>query len=70
VSFIREPDGVDFVVSETVTDRETLLDIADWLNAYRRQHDQSEELEKAMQIVRRASEQNRPAPPAPPDASK
>jgi len=53
---IIEPEGVDFVIGQTVTDREALLDIADWLNAYRREHDQSEERQNALQITRAAAE--------------
>lgn len=59
MGLIREPDGVDFVVEESVSDRETLLDTAEWINAYRREHDQSADLENAMEIIRHASQQRR-----------
>ncbi len=58
MSIIREPEGVDFVIGETVTDRKSLLDIADWLNAYRREHDQSAERRNALQIIRDAAERS------------
>ena len=56
MALIREPDGVDFVVAECVSDRQTLLETADWINAYRRDHGQSADLEEAMEIIRRTSQ--------------
>ena len=55
MSLIREPEGVDFVVAEGNLERRTLLETADWLNEYRQQHDQSTDLQKALQIVRENS---------------
>jgi hypothetical protein len=55
VSLIREPEGVDLVVSDGHLDRRTALETAAWLAAYRRQHDQSVELQKAVDILQRAS---------------
>ena len=59
MSLIREPKGVDFTVSEGHLDRQTLLETAEWLNAYRRQHDQSADLQAALAIVKRARMETR-----------
>jgi hypothetical protein len=61
-SLIRDPEGVDLVVVEGHLDRRTVLETAEWLAAYRRQHDQAEDLERALNIVRRASEPTRSSP--------
>lgn len=55
ITLIREPEGVDLSVAEGHLDRPTLLETAEWLAAYRRQHDQSAELEGALSTLRRAS---------------
>jgi hypothetical protein len=54
-SLIREPEGVDLVVSHGGLDRQTALETAEWLAAYRRQHDQSEELREALEVLRHAT---------------
>jgi hypothetical protein len=54
-SLIREPEGVDLTVAEGHLDRPTLLETAEWLAAYRRQHDQSAELEETLNTLRRAA---------------
>jgi len=53
IALIREPEGVDLLVAEGHLDRPTLLETAEWLATYRRQHDQSDELERAMSTLRR-----------------
>jgi len=59
MSVIREPEGIDFVVSRGDLDRQAVLETAEWLNAYRQQHDQSADLERALDTIRRASQQAR-----------
>ena len=61
-SLIREPEGVDLIVVEGHLDRRTVLETAEWLAAYRRQHDQAEDLERALTIVRRVSQLARTSP--------
>lgn len=56
ITLIREPEGVDLLVAEGHLDRPTLLETAEWLATYRRQHDQSDELERAMSTLRRTSQ--------------
>jgi glutamine synthetase adenylyltransferase len=55
IALIREPEGVDLLVAEGHLDRPTVLETAEWLATYRRQHDQSDELERAMNTLRRTS---------------
>ncbi len=55
-SLVREPEGVDLVVAEGHPDRATVLETVEWLAAYRREHDHPEDLERALSIIRRASE--------------
>lgn len=55
-SLIREPEDVDLVVAEGHPDRVTVLETVEWLAAYRRRHDHPEDLERALSIIRRASE--------------
>ena len=66
-ALIREPDGVDFVVAEGHLDRPTLLETAEFLATYRRQHDQSKELEQAMNTLGQASRRTDAAVTAPAD---
>lgn len=54
-ALIREPEDVDLLVAEGHLDRPTLLETAEWLAVYRRQHDQSVDLERAMSTLRQAS---------------
>ena len=54
-ALIQEPEGVDFFVAEGHLDRPTCLETAEFLASYRRQHDQSEELEQAMNTLRQAA---------------
>jgi hypothetical protein len=54
-ALIREPEGVDLFVAEGHLDRPTLLETAEFLATYRRHHDQSEELEQAMNTLRQAA---------------
>ncbi len=55
LSLIREPEGIDLVVSCGRFDRQTALETAQWLAAYRRQHDQSAELQEALDVLRQAT---------------
>ena len=48
MSVIREPKGVDFVVPKGQLSRKDILETAEWLNQYRRDHDQSPDLQDAM----------------------
>ena len=54
-ALIREPEDVDLLVAEGHLDRPTLLETAEWLATFRRQHDQSVDLERAMSTLRQAS---------------
>ncbi|MCU0982708.1 MAG: hypothetical protein MUF25_26405 [Pirellulaceae bacterium] len=47
--------GVDLSLGAGPLDRPTVLETADWLAAYRRQYNQSAELEVALNTLRRAS---------------
>lgn len=55
MALIREPDGVDLVVAEGHPDRQTQLETAEWLNKYRRAHDQSSDLLQALKTIQKAN---------------
>jgi len=52
MALIREPEGVDLAVAGGRLDPGAILETVEWLDAYRREHDQSEDLHRALQLLR------------------
>ena len=58
MSVIREPQGVDFVVAGEKMPREEVLETSDWLNEYRRNTQQTDDLKRAFEIIRSSNERS------------